>query len=362
MVLKNNHSVGLDLLRVVSSLLVFIPHLLISFLEKETGNLYIISSIGVELFFCLSGYLICKQGFKIFKTYSSKSLILSNAFIFVVRRTMRTWPAYFFVLIAYTIFYKFTEKELLYYWIFFQNLYYPLVAETFFEVSWSIAVEEVFYFIYPLTIIIVSFIFTNAHNKLAKPIFIIFLSLFFIILLSFVLREYQSYENWGADLRRIAVFRLDAIAFGGIGYFLNAYLIKSKKLKILLFLLVLTSLAVIYSNLNFYAINGTFFYHFLSKNINFYIIYIFFVSIVILFDRIIVASNPRLKSFLNYTANLSYPFYLLHVLVIDLIKEFNFTSITVNIILISLICLLISVFIRKFIEEDILKFRPKYKS
>ena len=58
MVLKNNHSVGLDLLRVVSSLLVFIPHLLISFLEKETGNLYIISSIGVELFFCLSARFV----------------------------------------------------------------------------------------------------------------------------------------------------------------------------------------------------------------------------------------------------------------------------------------------------------------
>ena len=93
-------SYGLDLLRIISSLLVFIPHIVIS-LSKDPAlvkNSFIISILGVEIFFCLSGFLICKYGVSIIK--SSKYMFL-NSYVFVIRRVGRTWPAYFFALVSY---------------------------------------------------------------------------------------------------------------------------------------------------------------------------------------------------------------------------------------------------------------------
>ena len=56
-------SYGLDIIRIIAAFLVFIPHLILNFSNNltYTNIAYVISTIGVELFFCLSGYLICQQ-------------------------------------------------------------------------------------------------------------------------------------------------------------------------------------------------------------------------------------------------------------------------------------------------------------
>ena len=73
-------SYGLDIIRIVAALLVFIPHIILSFSKdiNYTNHAYMISTIGVELFFCLSGYLICKQGLYI--TNSKKYFIKKGNF------------------------------------------------------------------------------------------------------------------------------------------------------------------------------------------------------------------------------------------------------------------------------------------
>ena len=57
-------SYGLDIIRIIAAFLVLIPHLILNFSNNltYTNVAYVISTIGVELFFCLSGYLICQQG------------------------------------------------------------------------------------------------------------------------------------------------------------------------------------------------------------------------------------------------------------------------------------------------------------
>ena len=105
---------GLDIIRILAALLVLIPHLILSFSNNitYTNNSYVVSTIGVELFFCLSGYLICKQGLSI---TNSKKYFVKNTLIFIKRRVLRTWPAYFFALISYIFFYRYFENEIIFY-------------------------------------------------------------------------------------------------------------------------------------------------------------------------------------------------------------------------------------------------------
>ena len=74
-------SYGLDIIRIIAAFLVFIPHLILNFSNNltYTNIAYVISTIGVELFFCLSGYLICQQGLYISnsKKYFLKILLFS---------------------------------------------------------------------------------------------------------------------------------------------------------------------------------------------------------------------------------------------------------------------------------------------
>ena len=122
-------------MRFISALLVLFSHIIIfsnTFQNNIKMHAYIIASFGVEIFFCLSGFLICRQGVEILR---NKNKISYNAWCFVSRRIMRTWPAYYFSLFCYIIFYNQYSFDLIPYLFFTQNLYFPMVSESFFSVS-----------------------------------------------------------------------------------------------------------------------------------------------------------------------------------------------------------------------------------
>ena len=219
-------SYGLDFIRVLASLLVFIPHIIINFSTNLVivNNAYLTSIIGVEIFFCLSGYLICRQGMFI---VNSKKNHIKNTFIFVIRRLLRTWPTYFFALLCYVVFYKFFEKQIAYYLFFMQNLFYPMVSNTFFAVSWSICVEELFFFIFPISLALIIFFNKKIIGNSTNSYMLIIMTCLFIIIATHIIRENLIYYDWGSEVRRVAFLRLDAIAFGGLGYFLINSLILS---------------------------------------------------------------------------------------------------------------------------------------
>ena len=350
-------SYGLDLLRIISSLLVFIPHIVIS-LSKDPAlvkNSFIISILGVEIFFCLSGFLICKYGVSIIK--SSKYMFL-NSYVFVIRRVGRTWPAYFFALVSYIIFYRYYESEILYYILFLQNLNYPIVSETFFSVSWSICVEEIFYIIFPLLLCLTVLINRRYLKDYISSSLLIMITCFLIIIFVFFLRDNYNYAEWGSELRRVAVFRIDSIAFGGIGYFVFKYLKKITIVNITFFLLFPALLYFIYNQLNLYYENQNFTLVGIKNNLIFYIIYFFCLITIFLAEKIIYIKNNKLKKIISELANWSYPLYLMHILVIDLIKNLEIDNISINIILIFSLSFLISYLIRHYIEEPFIKIRP----
>ena len=91
-----------------------------------------------------------------------------------------------------------------------------MVSNTFFSVSWSICVEELFYIIFPSLLCIINLVLIkkNIHSKL-----LIIFTCLIIILVIFFARINLNYNDWGNEVRRVSFFRIDAIAFGGLGYF-----------------------------------------------------------------------------------------------------------------------------------------------
>jgi peptidoglycan/LPS O-acetylase OafA/YrhL len=123
---------------------------------------------GVDVFFVMSGFLI--SGI-LFKTYDKLGhLNLKN---FYVRRYLRLTPAYYFMLTVYWLLSAHNSDMIWANYLYISNfLPYEHQAAGW---TWSLAVEEQFYFIYPLILI--------AILKWAKSPALIFLSLFLIAIL-----------------------------------------------------------------------------------------------------------------------------------------------------------------------------------
>ena len=102
-------------------------------------------------------------------------MVKKNTCIFISRRVLRTWPTYFFALLCYAFFYNYFEKEIIYYLFFIQNFFYPMVSSSFFAVSWSICVEELFYIIFPILLCLTIIIYKKLTNKKLNPVFFIIL-------------------------------------------------------------------------------------------------------------------------------------------------------------------------------------------
>lgn len=156
----NIRNPALDLLRTIAIFSVLLLHSL-DFLNNAPYSLIYIFSygwIGVDLFFVLSGFLIGSQAFK--EEESTKSPIL----VFIIKRLFRTLPLYYFVFLVYLIIkpmagYPFNDNPLLYF-VFMQNFFSPKD----FVQSWSLCIEEQFYFIFPL-------FFYNFNLKKINPLF-----------------------------------------------------------------------------------------------------------------------------------------------------------------------------------------------
>jgi len=101
-------------------------------------------TLGVEIFFALSGFLIGQ----ILITQAGSDPSLKNLGIFLVRRWMRTLPLYFGVL-ALLLWLAPPPGSISFYAIKFatlsQNLLGPMPAGGWFAVSWSLTIEEWFY-------------------------------------------------------------------------------------------------------------------------------------------------------------------------------------------------------------------------
>ena len=209
---SQNRHIGLDLARSIAIILVLLSH---SRFLAETPERYLFLTVGakfgVELFFVLSGFLIGTVLLKQIEV-GLNARLLSR---FWLRRWFRTIPAYFFLLFFIWIF--FAEVDLLYFF-FLQDLI--LGNWDIVPVSWSLVIEEWFYLVFPLLIILLS-IFNKKISFL--------LSIFVLLFVSFVypLQEYLScsynsmplscFEN---EIRK-STFRFGSLGIGALLAYLS---------------------------------------------------------------------------------------------------------------------------------------------
>jgi peptidoglycan/LPS O-acetylase OafA/YrhL len=145
-------SAGLDTLRALAITLVFVYHYAVFVSGEPTfGVLSDVGWTGVDLFFVLSGYLISNQ--LIGGMARGGRLQIGR---FYLRRWMRTFPAFWVVLACYALYpEQLAGAHLPAVWRFLtftQNL--GLKPGTAFSHAWSLCIEEQFYLILPIVLVV----------------------------------------------------------------------------------------------------------------------------------------------------------------------------------------------------------------
>lgn len=302
---QTNRKFGLDLLRAIAIIFVVYGHgtmILQPFIP--TKKLAIVFD-GVTIFFVLSGFLI---GQILIKTYEkSDKFSFSTMLNFWKRRWLRTLPVYYLVL-AYYLTTDFKSEYLYKFGLFIQNFNSP--HPRFFQVAWSLSVEEWFYLLIPLLLFVLTKLFGKSSKKF---LFIIAL----VIIGSFLFRYYQLslIENLNRKehlpiFRKIVVYRLDSIMFGVlfayVKYFHNKYW---KSLKLPLLFLGLIIFVIENRCFLFFARNP--YIHFLS-GFNFLAIGTMFLLPIL--DQWKIKRNI-ITRFFTHISFISYSLYLIHVIV-----------------------------------------------
>ncbi|MCF8272857.1 MAG: acyltransferase [Flavobacteriaceae bacterium] len=217
---------GLDVIRAIAILLVLISHS--TFLLFPTQNNLVLTlirffgTIGVDLFFVLSGFLI---GRIILKQLQKEKISFNELLYFWIRRWFRTLPNYFFVLILNIILFFILYGEVIqgigYYFVFLQN--FASEQPDFFTESWSLSIEEYAYVIGPLLLYVFLFLF----KKVSKKKLFLIVTLLVILLITFLRYKFHLHQiiltdhEWSQQLRKVVIYRMDSIYYGFIGAYIS---------------------------------------------------------------------------------------------------------------------------------------------
>ena len=195
--------IGLDIVRSTAIILVIASHLA---LPLDFLGIY-----GVEIFFALSGFLI--GGIICRRLASAPLWTFAEVKNFWLRRWWRTLPNYYLFLLLSVLFHIYFWNgrpqlgELLSFLVFCQDLFGK--TSGFYGVSWSIAIEEWFYFLLPLCILLCTCL--GASKRMALVITIVI-----FLIVPPIIREFM-YSQGASELVRFATIpRLDSIIYGAL--------------------------------------------------------------------------------------------------------------------------------------------------
>lgn len=360
----------LDFLRGIAIILVLLRHIPLFSLFQNMGW------IGVDLFFVLSGFLVSGLLFKEYIKYGN-----IKPKLFLIRRGYKIYPIYYLFYIPYLLFilYK-THFDLIGFlsdMTFTQNYIHGWGYA--YGASWSLAVEEHFYFGLTLMLWLVIKYKKIKLEKISNKqfsinsfetllVFIMFLSI--LLRLVFNLLFPEKYDE--VRLFTTTQFRIDSLLMGVlISYF---YYFRLKDLatmfnKYKCKLLVVSILGIVWTPF-IDPVPSIF-----VKTIGFTILYISF-GIILVFFLMQKDINQLLNKFLTPTlvnsvsriGFCSYSIYIIHSFVIKIcyliIKNHQIFSIVTNkysfFLLASTLSILIGMFMTYKIEKYFLKLRNVY--
>lgn len=344
-----NRVFGLDLFRTIAVVIVMLTHSQYDLNDLIPFHFPIKFPHGSDLFLILSGYLI---GRSIMKVYKSEPNTTDFEFTkkYLYKRWIRTLPNYFLflfiniVLIYFGLIAGFLNKYLITYFVFFQNFIKPY--DFLYWESWTLAVSEWFYFIFP----IVTFVFFKLFSRFSsKSIFLFIIGLFIVLPIIYRINIDESLD-WDLFVRKIVLARLDAIGYGLLAAFIHLYYQEFWfKFKNLFFC---TGLLIMFLVLNF-NINDVVY-------MNVCYLSILGISICFLLPKFesIKKASPKLN-WVYFISKISYSIYWVHMPLNQILKGFlTFESVTgmlFYLLLYSTLTIMISYFIYSFFERKIME-------
>jgi peptidoglycan/LPS O-acetylase OafA/YrhL len=203
--------IGLDLVRALAIALVLLSHIGVFSVAWSGGPiphwLMMSGFFGVELFFALSGFLIGGLLLDLIERDAS----IGGWARFMARRWLRTLPVYWVWIGVLAVVWRppaHRLQHILSYGTATQNLLWPMPRDAWFAVSWSLTVEEWFYLLF-------SAIVLGGVAYLGRPRVVLWSAIGLFIVVPVWLRSHVPLAaDWDTEIRKVALLRLDAIAYG----------------------------------------------------------------------------------------------------------------------------------------------------
>jgi peptidoglycan/LPS O-acetylase OafA/YrhL len=346
---------GLDLLRSIAIILVVLMHSSSLLTFSIPGYGYFTTVDGVDLFFVLSGFLVGSILIDII--IKKQGLTFHDVKVFLKKRWLRTLPNYFLFLLINIILIYFglvkgeLNKYLSTYFVFFQNFYKPF--DFLFWESWSLAVEEWFYLLFPLIILSVFLVARKPRTAVITSIILFLVS----PLLYRVIHSGMNVDgvHWDLYFRKLVLTRIDSIGYGILGAYIYKFHLnfwnRSKNYFLIAGLLILIFLTLdpIEHNLFYYK---TFYFSMIG------------IGILFLIPKLESLKTERipLKPF-AFISRISYSMYLCHIPLYQIISANMDHSVRIISLLVFLFywlaVIVVSAIIYRFFEKPFMDLRKR---
>lgn len=302
----------LDFLRGIAIILVLFHHYSISAVLHKIGW------SGVDLFFVLSGFLVSGLLFAEYRKYKS-----INAKLFLIRRGFKIYPAFYtMILVSFLLdllCHTLDRKQLLRYLCeitFTQNYTSAVWGQT-----WSLAVEEHFYFF----LIFAAVIYLSIKKHVSLKEISIFCSFFFIACLLLRFYTYRIYPEYSYRLHHFPThLRIDSLLFG----VLLAAFYHTATVEFNAFFTRYTPALLLFSAA---CISITFFYNvesYFMSTAGFTILYLGYgtlLAVVVANKKVVVLLkrlvSERLFNLVAWVGMYSYTIYLYHMLFLKYLRQ-----------------------------------------